>query len=124
MRKLADREILKPEQAETVAVFAEGLPENSALRAECFKAVSRLQFAEAPDRAADWLALSRMPSEDGNWMHDMQWLLKEWKDIDPVAPAGWLRSKSSLDPDTQARLARLAGLTMPPAETAPPISTP
>lgn len=124
LRELADRGFLKPEQAETIAALAGDLPEDSSLRAECFRAVSRLQFAEAPDRAADSLAMSWIPSMDGDWTRDMQWMLKEWKEQNPAAAAGWLRSKSSLDPDTQARLALLAGLTLPPAETSHPISTP
>jgi RNA polymerase sigma factor (sigma-70 family) len=115
---------MKPELAGSLAAFAEGLPENSLLRSNCLFVASKMQFEEAPERAVNWLALSRMAGGDGYWLLDMEAVLLKWKDKHPEAPAGWLGRRSDLDPDTKKRLAGMSGLTLPSMEAANPINTP
>lgn len=110
---------------EIILSFADGLPDDSTLRAECRRVAAQVLAPDDPQRAADLQAAAgTLGATAFDWNDEMKNLMMNWKQRDETAAAQWLATRSGLDPDEQRRIARTVGVSLPMAATPPSVTAP
>lgn len=125
LRDKANLEEVDPAALETLLSFADGLPDDSTLRAECRRVAAQVLSRDDPERAADLqVAAGTLGASKFDWDGEMESLLTDWKRRDSGAMVRWLGARSGLDPDEQRRLARAVGVDLPVGETPHAVTKP